>query len=51
MGYNDHMRSSEAQSTATFTQDQIEGDKYTRNEDPNGNYSNGQDYYWNYVDN
>jgi hypothetical protein len=50
MGYNDHMRSSDAQSTATFSQDQIEGDEYTREENPDPRSQDGKGSYWNHVD-
>lgn len=42
----DRQRNMEEQSTAVWTQEQYEGDEYTREDDE----EDGEDSYWNYVD-
>jgi len=50
MGYNDHMRDTDEQSVATFTEEQVNGDDYTREEDPDPRGQKGKGNYWNYVE-
>jgi len=47
MGYNDHLRDASEQSTAVWTEEQFDGDEYSRADDED----DGEDSYWNYTDN